>query len=138
MPMVMEVTYSRREDGSWEPSRHVMGRGYSHDPIRSPGSLRDLGGQLMVGGGGSYAAEPTPGRPASVITGRAAPEVKYLAVIKDGHEDRRPLASHFGAWVVCAQQPGPFEVVGLDANGTVLDRIPYSVRTPPAPRIAGP
>jgi hypothetical protein len=67
----------------------------------------------------------TPGRPASIATGRAAPAIKYLAVIKDGHEDRRPLESHFGAWVVCTEQPGSFEVAGLDASGAVLARFPH-------------
>jgi hypothetical protein len=128
-PMAMQVSYSRGEDGRWEPPTHVHGGSFSHDPVRSPGNMRDLGGRPMVYGGSSQAGEVRPGRPAFIATGRAAPEVKYLAVIKDGHEDRRPLESHFGAWVVCTEQPGSFEVAGLDANGTVLASLPHPFRS---------
>jgi hypothetical protein len=82
----------------------------------------------IVYGGSSQAGEVRPGHPAFIATGRAAPEVKYLAVIKDGHEDRRPLESHFGAWVVCTGQPGSFDVAGLDANGIVLASLPHPFR----------
>ena len=70
----------------------------------------------MVYGGSSQAREVAAGRPAFIATGRAAPEVKYLAVIKDGYEDRRPLESHFGAWVSAPSSRVPW-VAGLDANG---------------------
>jgi len=56
---------------------------------------------------------------------RCAPEVKYLAVIKDGHEGQRPLESYFGAWVVCTEQPRSFEVAGLDATGAVIASLPH-------------
>ena len=124
-PMAMQVSYSRGEDGRWEPPAHILGSSFSHDPIRSPGSIRDLGGRPMTYGGSSQTDNVAPGHPAFITAGRAAPEVRYLAVIKDSHEDRRPLESHFGAWVVCIEQPGSFEVVGLDANGTVLASIPH-------------
>jgi tetratricopeptide (TPR) repeat protein len=127
-PMAMQVTYSRGEEGSWEPPRRVLGGSFSHDPIRSPGSMRDMGGNPMVYGGSSQTDQVTRGHPAVIATGRAAPEVKYLAVIKDGHEDRRPLETHFGAWVVCTEQPGPFDVAGLDANGIVLASLPHPLR----------
>jgi hypothetical protein len=90
--------------------------------------MRDLGGRLMVYGGSSRTGVVTPGHPASIATGRAAPQVKYLAVVKEGHEDRRPLESHFGAWVVCLERPGPFVVAGLDAAGTVLASLPHRFR----------
>jgi tetratricopeptide (TPR) repeat protein len=124
-PMAMRVIYSRGDDDRWEPPTHIFGFSFSHDPIGSPESVRDMDGRPMVYGGGSQAGKVTPGRPASIATGRAAPVVKYLAVIKDGHEDRRPLESHFGAWVVCTEQPGSFEVAGLDASGAVLARFPH-------------
>jgi hypothetical protein len=125
-PMAMEVVYSRGEDGGWVPPRHVVGGSFSHDPIRSPGSMRDLDGNSMVYGSSSQPREVTPGRPSFVAIGRATPEVKSLAVITDGNEDRRPLESHFGAWVVCTEQPGPFDVVGRDASGVVLAVLKYS------------
>src|SRR5262249_567712 len=52
LPSVLHVPYSRGDDG-WSPHRHFIGMGYSHDPVASPGSLRDLGGSAMVTGGGS-------------------------------------------------------------------------------------
>jgi hypothetical protein len=127
-PMVMQVTYSRNGDGTWKTPTHVGGSSFSHDPIADPGGQRDLDGRSMVGGGGSWATEITPGYPASVVTGRAAPEIRYLAVVKDGHEERRPLESRFGAWVVCTEQPGPFDVVGFSEGGDVLARIPHEYR----------
>jgi tetratricopeptide (TPR) repeat protein len=127
-PIAMTVTYSRGEDGRWEPPTLVHGGSFFHDPIRSPESTRDLDGSPMVRGGSSQAREVRPGRPAFIATGRAVPEVKYLAVVRDGHEDRRPLESHFGAWVVCTEQPGPFEVIGIDATGTVLASLPHPIR----------
>jgi hypothetical protein len=57
-----------------------------------------------------------------------APEIKYLAVIQDGSEHRRPLESHFGAWIVCTEQPGEFQVAGLDEDGNVTDTIHDSIR----------
>lgn len=42
-----------------------------------------------------------------------------------GHEDRRRLESHFGAWVICTEQTSPFQVTALDENGAVLGSIPY-------------
>ena len=90
--------------------------------------MHALGGRQMVTGGGSCACEAAPGRPATIATGLAAPGIKHLAVIQDGSEDRRPLESHFGAWVVCTEQPGEFEVAGLDQHGKVVDSIRQAVR----------
>ena len=130
VPTAMQVVYSRGEDGRWVPPAHVSGSSFHRDPVRSRESTQDPDGSPMAYGGSSQAREATPGRPAFIATGSAAPEVKYLAVIKDGHEDRRPLESHFGAWVVCTEQPGPFEVAGLDANGTVLASLPHPFQPP--------
>ena len=49
--------------------------------------------------------------------------MKYLALIQDGHEDRRPLDNHFGAWVIHAEKPGQLAVAALDDNGTTLAEI---------------
>jgi hypothetical protein len=57
--------------------------------------------------------------------GRVAPAVTHLALIQDGREDVRRLESHFGAWVICVDQPSPFHVEGRDADGNVLARISY-------------
>jgi tetratricopeptide (TPR) repeat protein len=111
---VLHVTYSRDTDG-WTPHRHFVGMGYGHDPIANPGSLRDLGGSAMLTGGGTD-TQPH---------GRASPAVKYIALIQDGHEDLRPLESHFGAWVVSTEASSPFQVEGRDADGNVLARFSY-------------
>jgi tetratricopeptide (TPR) repeat protein len=139
MPMAMQASYSRGADGRWEPPARIHGTTFSPDPLRNPESIWDQH-RPMVGGGMSLAGEATPGHPFVIATGRAAPEVKYLAVVKDGHEDRRPLESHFGAWVVCTEEPGPFEIEGLDANGAVLASLPYAsqprwLQRPEQPRI---
>jgi hypothetical protein len=42
--------------------------------------------------------------------GRVGPAVTQIALIQDGHEDRRPLESHLGAWVICTEQASPFQV----------------------------
>ena len=111
-PGVLHVTYARTDTG-WTADRHFIGTGYSHDPVASPGSLRDLGGNAMVTGGGTD----------TKLHGRASPAVRYIALIQDGREDLRPLQSHFGAWVICTEQASPFQVEGRDADGNVLARI---------------
>jgi tetratricopeptide (TPR) repeat protein len=106
--------YSRDDDG-WTPHRYVIGMSDGYDPIANPGSLRDLGGSAMVTGGGTE----------TQLHGRASPAVKHIALIQDGREDRRPLESHFGFWVVSTEECTPFRVEGRDAGGNVLARISY-------------
>jgi hypothetical protein len=124
-PMQMMHVYSRASDGSWTPpSGLVADIGFGYDPIANPGDdVRPRDGRKMVTGGGSFGREAKPGLPPTVVTGLAAAEIKYLAVIQDGSERRRPLESHFGAWVACTEQPGEFEIAGLDEDGDVLDSI---------------
>jgi hypothetical protein len=55
----------------------------------------------------SLAADVSPTSPGTV-TGRVSPAVTAIAVVHDGQEGRRPLASHFGAWVVCLEQWSPY------------------------------
>jgi hypothetical protein len=59
------------------------------------------------------------------MAGRVAPEVKQIALIQDGQEDRRALESHFGAWVVCTEQPTPFVVTALAEDGSVLGSVSW-------------
>ena len=48
--------------------------------------------------------QPPPGYPAAVVTGRVGPAVTQIALIQDGHEDRRPLQSYsLGGLPVTAQ-----------------------------------
>jgi tetratricopeptide (TPR) repeat protein len=124
-PTASQVVYSRDADGRWVPPRHFVGTSFSYDPVRSPQRAWNPNNQAIVYGGRSLGREAAPGCPVLIATGQAAPEVRYLALVKDGHEDRRPLESHFGAWVVCTEEPGPCEVVGLDADGTVLAALTY-------------
>jgi hypothetical protein len=128
-PTQIMVVYSRASDGSWAPPRGAGGTGFPYDPIARPGgAMQALGGRQMVTGGGSFSRAAAPGRPATIATGLAASEIEHLAVIQGGSEDRRPLESHFGAWVVCTEQPGEFEVAGLDQEGKVVDSIRQAVR----------
>ena len=66
------------------------------------------------------------GSPAMVVHGRVGPAVAHLVLTQDGHEDRRRLESHFGAWVVCTEQSSNFQVAALDENGIVLASIDES------------
>ena len=120
-PLTFQVNYTRAEDGTWTPPKHAAGGSFGYDPITRPdGALYGLDGRAIVYSSGSSAATVTPGRPACIAEGQVAPEVKYLALIKDGREDRRQLDSHFGAWVICTEQDGSFEVAGIDSGGTTL------------------
>jgi hypothetical protein len=115
-----------RDGGTWASPKYWGGTGWSHDPIANPGDLRDLDGNAMVTGGGSHSDTPTPGTPAVIIHGRVAPTVTEIGLIQDGHEDRRPLESHLGAWVVCTEQPSPFRVTAYDQSGVMLADIEES------------
>jgi hypothetical protein len=42
--------------------------------------------------------------------------VKQIALIQDGHEDRRLLESHFGALAVCTDRAAPYRIDALDEN----------------------
>ena len=114
VPGALHITYSRR-GARWAADRHLAGSGFGLDPIARPGSHRDLGGRAMVTSGGTN----------TITHGHASPAVKYVAVIRDGREDVRPLESHFGAWVICTEKAPPFEVEGRDADGNVLAHISY-------------
>jgi hypothetical protein len=129
-PDTTTVTYARTDTG-WTTHNDRLGRpgrsigwgiGSGHDPIARPGRPRELGRAAMVVSGGSRAMTVTPGYPAIIRHGYAAPAVKYLALIQDGREDVCRLESHFGAWVICTEQCSPFQVEGRDADGTVLAR----------------
>jgi hypothetical protein len=116
------VTF-RRDQGHWTADPHWLGTSWGHDPIAHPGDLRNLDGGAMVVSGESRTDTPAAGELATIWHGRAAPAVRQIALIQDGREDRRPLTSHFGAWVVCSEQPSPFHVTAFDQNGTVLTDI---------------
>jgi len=128
-PAQLMVTYSRAPDGSWTPPSGAGGTGFPYDPIARPGgAMHALGGRRMVTGGTSHTREAAAGHPATIATGLASPEIKHLAVIQDGSEDRRPLESHFGAWVVCTEKPGEFEVAGLDQDSNTVASIRCATR----------
>jgi len=89
-----------RQDGQWTAAgTHWHGTGF-HDPFTDPGGLHGLGGEAII-----YSSSGSGGGGTS-LHGTAAPAVKYLALIQDGHQDRRPLDNHYGAWVrLLRQQP---------------------------------
>jgi hypothetical protein len=70
----------------------------------------------MVTGGGA----------GTIRHGRVAPAVTEIGLIQNGHEDRRPLESHFGAWVVWTDEPS-FHVTAYDNNGVMLADIEESL-----------
>ena len=121
-PSAVMATFTR-EHGQWTAaSGHWLGTGF-HDPFTDPADLRGLDGQPIVISGESHSDQPAPGRLASIWHGTAAPAVRQIALIQDGQEDRRPLHSHFGAWVVCTENPAPCTVTALDQDGAVLGSI---------------
>lgn len=79
----------------------------------------------MIAGGGSgvFTDQPPTGHSAYVVTGRVSAAVTAIAVIQDGHEDRRDRHSHFGALVICTEQPVPFQVNALNSAGAVIGSI---------------
>ena len=111
-PIALTATFTRH-DGQWTADGpHWFGTDF-HDPFTDPAGLHGLGGEAIV-----YSSTSS-----TIWHGTAAPSVKYLALIRDGHEDRRPLDNHFGAWIVHADQPGPFRVAAIDENGTTMAEI---------------
>jgi hypothetical protein len=89
----------------------------------------------MGSSGGASTQKPEPGYPAAVAVGRVAHTVKQIALIQDGHQDRHPLESHFGAWAVCTDKPGAYDVAALDEHGIVLATLRHPI---PPPRPPGP
>ena len=110
-PTALMATFTR-QDREWKPDTHWHGTSF-HDPFSDPGGRYGLGGRPIASSGGLGGI---------ICHGTAAPAVKYLALIQDGHQDRRPLDNHFGAWVICAERPGAVAVAALDENGTTLAR----------------
>jgi hypothetical protein len=133
-PMAKMMRYARNGN-TWNADPWVTGVGWSHDPIAHPQDTRDLGGRAMVHCGGSYSDHPVPGRLAAIAMGRVGQAVAQIALIHDGTEDRRPLQSHFGAWVVCVEHWSPYEINALDSNGAVLATVsgPPRLPSPPGP-----
>ena len=125
-PMALMGTYSRDEI-QWIAHRWWTGTGFSPDPIARPGDQRHLDGQPITVSGHSWSSPSDPGHLAMVVHGRVDPAVKDLVLAQDGREDRRPLDSRFGAWVVCTEHASPFQVIALDENGSELGRLEGSL-----------
>jgi hypothetical protein len=119
-PVVLMGGYSC-DAGSWAAHRNWFVTGWSDDPIANQGRVPDLDGRVIATSGGTRSKVPRPGVPAAVVHGRAAQVVSEIGLIQDGREDRRPLESHFGAWVICTERPGPFRITAYDKNGFKLD-----------------
>ena len=119
--MTTTVPYAR-QDGRWVPPRgnqyHLSS--YAFDPVTDPDDDRHLDGSAMTYGRFRVGDSHEPGHPASSAVGHVSPAVKYLAVIQGGHQDYRPLQSHFGAWAVCVEKPGSFDVAAFGSDGKLL------------------
>src|SRR5258706_14835436 len=98
-------------DGQWTVTdTHWHGPDF-HDPFTDPSGLHGLGGEAIAYSGSSS------GDGGTIPHGIAAPTGKSLAIIQDGHEDRRPPGSHLGAWIGRPGQPRPFPVGALCEHG---------------------
>jgi len=111
-PAALMATFTR-QDGEWKPDAHWHGTSF-HDPFTDPGGRYGLDGRPIVASGAVGDV---------IHHGTAAPAVKYLALIQDGHRDPRPLDNHFGAWVIRAENPGQLAAAALDETGTTLAEI---------------
>ena len=123
-PMAVLATFTW-QDGEWQANKHWFGTGF-HDPLTDPAGLRALDGRVLV-----YSGSSGGGGGGTILHGIASPDVKYLAVIQDGHEERRPLDSYFGAWVIRTTTPGPVTVAAIDKNGTTIDQVRPRPGRPP-------
>ena len=124
-PFVMTIPYYQ-EAGKWtfEEQGEIRGFGFPFDPVTQPERVDDLDGSHFVFS--SLGRRQAKGRaPMWVATGHASRDVRYIALVQEGSEDRRRLDSHFGAWVVCTQVREPFEVVAFDSSGQELSRLRY-------------
>jgi hypothetical protein len=121
IPMTTIVSYAREAD-RWRPpgAGALVSWSYAFDPIAQPGYARHLDGNALTYGETSQQDHPRPGQPACYAMGYVAPVVTYLAVLQDGHQERRTLQSRFGAWIVCTDQPGSFDVAAYDQEGSLL------------------
>jgi hypothetical protein len=129
LPRAMMMTYAR--DGElWSGHDYHGGVGWSHDPVTDLRGTRDLDGRAIVEGGGSFTDSPRPGHPAAVVVGRVRPDVTHLALLQDGHEERRALRSHFGAWVVCTERWSPYQINALGEGGVLLASLQGPRRLP--------
>ena len=95
-PTALMATFTRR-DGEWKPDTRLA-RNQLPRPLHRSRRPHGLAGRPIAYSGGLGDI---------VCHGTAAPAVKYLALIQDGHEDRRPLDNHFGAWVIRADKRRP-------------------------------
>jgi hypothetical protein len=127
-PSTSVIPFSR-EDGRWVAPQGTAIYGWSpndgFDPIVDPDYSRHLDGNTMTYGESSPPDSHQPGQPASTALGHVSSEVKYLAVIQDGQQDHRPLESHFGTYLVCVEEQGPFDVAAFDSKGQLLTVLPH-------------
>jgi hypothetical protein len=116
------ATYIRQRD-RWIAEQYWAGVSW-RDVITQPDPFRELGGRAITEGGGSSARQqPAPGKLAVVITGSVSPAVTTLALVQDGHQVRRDLQSHFGAWVVCTEKWAPYRIEAFNESGKVIETI---------------
>jgi hypothetical protein len=112
-----------RHGQQWLPHVNWASTGWSHDPVADQKSLSDLDGQAIVGGCAMSNPQASPGIPVAVMTGRVSPAITSIALVQGDRVDRRPLQSHFGAWVVCAEEWSPFQIDAADDAGTVVGTV---------------
>lgn len=114
---------SQKRDRGWTAptSGSFFYSSYAFDPVADPGYAGHLDGNALTYGRlTTYTDNPEPGEPASIALGYVGRQVTHLALIQDGRQDYRRLQSHFGAWMICTEQPGIFDVAAFDNRGLLL------------------
>ena len=121
-----------RHGQQWLPHVNWASTGWSHDLVADQKSLSDLDGQAIVGGCAMSSPQASRGIPVAVMTGRVSPVVSSIALVQGDRVDRRPLQSHFGAWVVCVEEWSPFRIDAVDDAGTAIGTVTGPLGSIPA------
>lgn len=115
----------RPDRGSWRPFRHWTGTGWSYDPLK-PAPDYDRDRRTITIGGGTFPDPEHLRDQWAVVHGRVTSDVARLRLVVGNERLERAVDSHFGAWIVCVDQPGAFALNALDAGGAVIASLDLS------------
>jgi len=125
-----------RDGGSWRSVSPIFGHGWGTDPINGTPTTYALGGRSICTGGEHRPHAIGPGCP-FVVMGEVAALVTELSVVQSTVVRRR-LDSHFGAWVVCMEEAGPYAIEAYDSSGELVGRIEGSAQPADVRRLRSP
>jgi hypothetical protein len=119
-PADLTFQYGRNEDG-WHPiETQSFWNANRTDAIGDPNFMRHDPHSVIEVSHRFLDDEPEPGSLAIVMSGRHAPEVAEIWLVKGGKIDKRPSSGHFGSWTICTKLFAPLRVEAHDAAGVLL------------------